>query len=63
MAEQLGPDGLITLEAIAIERIVPTMLGVDVLAVLRIAAVIGLLKRPAVWNRVVDVGNRRQRAR
>src|SRR6266851_6130214 len=63
LAEQSRPDGFIALETISIERIVPAMLGVDVLAALRIAAVIGLLEGPAVWNRVVHIGDRRQRVR
>ncbi len=61
LAEKLGPDGLIAFETIAIERIVPARLGVNVLAFLRIAAVIGLLEGPAVRNSVVDIGHRRKR--
>src|SRR4029077_3860132 len=63
LTETLGPDGLIALEAIAVERIVPAVFGIDVLAPLRVAAVIGLLEGPAVWNGVVDVGHRRKRVR
>src|SRR5260370_22847148 len=63
LAKQLRPDGFIAFEAIAIERIVPMMLAVDILAAPRIAAVIGLLEGPAVWKRVVHIGDRRQRVR
>jgi len=34
LAEKRGPDGLVTLEAISIEGVVPTRLGVNVLAFL-----------------------------
>src|SRR5260370_34826488 len=46
-----------------IERVLPTMLGLQILAPLRIAPVIGLLKGPAVGNRVVDIGRGRKRVR
>src|SRR5258708_23148260 len=38
LAQQLRPDGFVALETIAIERIVPMMLAVDILAAPRIAA-------------------------
>jgi len=60
LAEKLGPDGLVAFETIAMERIVPTRLRVDIFAFLRVAAVIGLLEGPAVWNSVVDVGHGRK---
>src|SRR5260370_9356752 len=56
LAQQLRPDGFVALETIAIERIVPMMLGVDVLAALRIAAAIRVLEGPPGGNRVVQVG-------
>ena len=34
LAKKRGPDGFVALEAISIERVVPTRLGVDVLAFL-----------------------------
>ena len=60
LAEALGPDGLVAFESITIEGIVPSGLGVDVLAFLRVAAVIGLLKGPAVCHGVVDIGRGRK---
>src|SRR5260370_2544718 len=48
LAKQLRPDGFIAFEAIAIERIVPMMLAVDILAAPRIAAVIARAGVPAV---------------
>jgi hypothetical protein len=63
LAEKRGPDGLVALEAISIEGVVPTRLGVNVLAFLRVAAVIGLLEGPAVWNGVENVRDRRKRVR
>ena len=57
LAEDGGPDGLIAFELVAIERIVPTGLGVQVLAFLRIAAVVGLLEGPAIGNQVEDVAD------
>src|SRR5260370_5630914 len=56
LAQQLRPDGFVALETIAIERIVPMMLGVDVLAALRIAAGIWVLDGPAVRRPVVSGG-------
>src|SRR5260370_14345533 len=61
LAQQLRPDGFVALETIAIERIVPMMLGVDVLAALRIAAVKRLLAGPPVGNPVVDDRGRGER--
>ena len=61
LAEKRGPDGLVALEAISIERVEPAGLGVNVLAFLRVAAVIGLLEGPAVWNGVIDVRDRWKR--
>ncbi len=61
LAEKLGPNGLVALEAILIERVEPTGFGVNVLAFLRVAAVIGLLEGPAVWNGAIDVRDRRKR--
>jgi len=61
LAEKLGPNGLVAFEAISIERVEPAGLGVNVLAFLRVAAVIGLLEGPAVWNGVIDVCDRRKR--
>src|SRR5215813_7037989 len=46
--EQRGPNRLVTLEAIAIERIVPARFCVDVFAGSGIAAILGLRKRPAI---------------
>jgi hypothetical protein len=63
LAEKLGPNGLVALEAISIKRVEPAGLGVNVLAALRVAAVIGLLEGPAVWNGVVNVRDRRKRVR
>src|SRR6266576_3392083 len=60
LAEALRPDGLVAFESITTEGIVPSGLGVDVLAFLRVAAVIGLLKGPAVCHGVVDIGRGRK---
>jgi len=59
-AEERGPDGLVAFEAIAIERIVPARLGVEVFAAGGIAAVVGLLQGPAIGDGVEDVGNGRE---
>src|SRR6202163_964931 len=60
LPEHLGPNGLITLIAIAIERVVPVRARVDVFAALRIATIVRRRKRPSVMNGVVNIGNRRQ---
>src|ERR1700730_14896680 len=60
LPEHLGPNGLVTLIAIAIERVVPPRARVDVFAALRIPSIVRLRKRPPVRNSVINVGNRRQ---
>src|ERR1700730_17000018 len=57
LPEHLGPNGLVTLIAIAIERVVPPRARVDVFAALRIAPIVRLRKRPPVRNGVINMGN------
>ena len=58
MTEQSGPDGLVTLEAIAIERVIPTGTGIEIFAFLGITAIVGLRKRPAIRDGIIDIGHR-----
>ena len=60
LSQHFRPDRLVAFEAIAVERIVPARLGVDVLAALRIAAIVGLAERPAIRHRVEHVSGRRK---
>src|SRR5258708_36909554 len=58
LAQQLRPDGFIAFEAIAIERIVPMMLAVDILAAPRIAAAYWVSEGPRGGKPLVSVGAR-----
>src|SRR5580700_2254944 len=60
LAEKLRPDGLVALEAVAIERVVPVRPGVGILALLQIPPIVGLIERPAIGHHVVDIGHGRQ---
>src|SRR6266436_1119624 len=60
LAKDFGPNRLIAFEAITIERVVPVRLGVEVLAFLRVAAIVRLIERPAIGHCVVDIGDGRQ---
>src|SRR5208337_1327172 len=62
LAQELRPDGFIALEAIAVERVVPMRLDVNVFALRSIAAVVGLLERPAIGHNIEHVGDRGQHA-
>src|SRR5580700_10059157 len=60
LAKNFRPDGFIAFETIAIERVVPVRFGVEVLALLRIAAIVRLIESPAIGNDVVNISDRRQ---
>src|SRR5208282_4200665 len=60
LAKNFGPDRLVPFEAIAIERVVPVRLSVRIFAALRIAAIIGLIERPAIGDDVINTGDGRQ---
>src|SRR5271165_5007843 len=60
LAKSFRPDGLIAFETIAIERIVPVRLRVEILALLRIAAIVRLIESPAIGYDVINVGDRRE---
>src|SRR5580692_7249970 len=60
LAENFWPNRLIAFEAIAIEGVVPVGLGVEVFALLRVTAIVRLIERPPIGNRVVNIGDGRQ---
>ena len=57
LAEEGGPDGLVALEAVAIERVKPAGTGVEILTFFRIAAIVRLRERPAIGDGVVNVSD------
>src|SRR5215469_12358647 len=63
LAQVLRPNGFITLQAIAIEGVIPMRRRVEIFAFLRIASVSGLLQGPAIRNHVVNVCDGRNRFR
>src|SRR5258708_11540632 len=57
LAKNLGPDRLVSFPAIAIKRVVPAGAGINVFAILRIAAITRLVKSPTIRDSVVHVGD------
>src|SRR5208283_3440789 len=60
LAQHLWPDWFIALEAIAVERVVPTRLDINVFALRGVATIVRLFERPAIGHGVEHVGNGRQ---
>src|SRR5258708_40330225 len=57
------PDRLISLETVAIERVVPVRLRINVFARRSVSPVVRLLQRPAVRHHIKNIGNWRQNIR
>src|SRR5258706_12889520 len=57
------PDRLISLETVAIERVVPVRLRINVFTRRSVSPVVRLLQRPAVRHHIKNIGNWRQNIR
>jgi hypothetical protein len=61
LTKKRRPDWRVALEAIAIEGIEPAGARVEILAFLRVAAIVGLVESPAIGDEIEDVAHGRER--